>query len=487
MINEIPHYRIRRPSDKPINPNGSYVVYWMTGCRRSTFSFALQRAIRLSQEHSVGLIVLEALRIDYPYASDRFHSFVIQGMLDNREAFEAAGISYLPYVERALNEGKGLLRELSKNAVCVVTDDVVNAFYPRMIQAASQTVSCSLEAVDGDGILPIGEMEQAWPTAHAFRRHLQKRLPPFLSAFPTPQPLKHCDLAPVSVPVDVLRRWEPLPSDKEECLRLVSTLDIDHSVGVVEQVGGEREARKRLKTFLEDGLERYTERNHPDENIGSTLSAYLHFGQISSFEILQRIFKQHRWSPDLAASKATGSRSGWWGLPADIESFLDQIVTWRELGRTWAVHRPDDYMAFQSIPSWAQESLRLHASDPRPAIYSEEELEYGKTSDQIWNAAQQQLVKMGAVHNYVRMLWGKNVMAWTQNPEEAARILVHLNDKWALDGRDPNSYSGIFWVFGRHDRAWGPERPIYGKVRYMTSANTKRKLKMDRWLARWGG
>ena len=163
---------------------------------------------------------------------------------------------------------------------------------------------------------------------------------------------------------------------------------------------------------------------------------------------------------------------------------MDEVVTWREVGQgfLWHVPNADE---FDTLPSWALASLELHSADERPILYSVDELERAETHDPIWNAAQRQLVRSGRMHNYLRMLWGKKVLQWSRHPREAFATLLYLNDKYALDGRDPNSVSGVAWVFGRFDRAWGPERPIFGKVRYMTSESTARKLKLKRYLARW--
>ena len=172
-------------------------------------------------------------------------------------------------------------------------------------------------------------------------------------------------------------------------------------------------------------------------------------------------------------------------MSREAESFLDELVTWREIGFNMTSHR-DDYDRFESLPDFAKATLRKHADDPRPHLYTREQLDEARTHDPLWNAAQRQLVREGRMHNYLRMLWGKKVLEWSRTPEEALETLVHLNNRYAVDGRDPNSYSGIFWVFGRYDRAWGPERPIFGSVRYMSSENTARKLDVEGYLRRYG-
>jgi deoxyribodipyrimidine photo-lyase len=167
------------------------------------------------------------------------------------------------------------------------------------------------------------------------------------------------------------------------------------------------------------------------------------------------------------------------------EGLLDQLVTWRELGFNFAFRHPREIDRYESLPGWAIASLETHASDPRPYVYTLAEFENSETHDHIWNAAQRELVTTGTLHNYMRMLWGKQILHWSKSPEDAIKILIHLNNTYALDGRDPNSYSGIFWVLGRYDRAWGPKRPVFGSVRYMTSESAMRKLKMKKYLEKY--
>ena len=164
------------------------------------------------------------------------------------------------------------------------------------------------------------------------------------------------------------------------------------------------------------------------------------------------------------------------------ESFFDEIITWRELGYVFCHQNPDDSDQLSSLPKWAKTTIEEHRNDPRPVTYSLEDLAQSKTHDPVWNAAQTQLREKGIIHNYLRMLWGKKIYEWSKTPEEAIQNLIELNNRYALDGRNPNSYSGIFWVLGRFDRAWGPVRPIFGKLRYMSSDSTKRKLSLKEYL-----
>jgi len=183
---------------------------------------------------------------------------------------------------------------------------------------------------------------------------------------------------------------------------------------------------------------------------------------------------------------ANGSSSGWWGANAEVESFLDELITWRELGFNMCWQR-DDYDQYESLPDWAHRTLSEHARDPRPHVYSMEPFEAAKTHDDLWNAVQRQLAREGRIHNYLRMLWGKKILEWSASPRDALEIMIELNNKYALDGRNPNSYSGILWVPGRYDRAWGPERPIFGKIRYMSSENTARKVRVKQYIQHYSG
>ena len=195
---------------------------------------------------------------------------------------------------------------------------------------------------------------------------------------------------------------------------------------------------------------------------------YLHFGHISVHRILHDVFRKYRWDISKIQPPNDGRRSGWWNLPHPVEAFLDQIITWRDLGFIHCANEPN-HMKFSSLPEWARKTLAEHENDKREYIYSFEEFEDAQTHDDLWNAAQNQLKKTGVIQNYLRMLWGKKILEWSPSPEIAMQYMIDLNDKWALDGRDPNSYTGIGWVLGKFDRAWN-ERAIFGKIRYMTSA-----------------
>jgi deoxyribodipyrimidine photo-lyase len=290
------------------------------------------------------------------------------------------------------------------------------------------------------------------------------------------------------LPAAILRRWPPAPvalldGDPGALARLA----IDHTVQPVGYSGGGTAAQAELSKFLDRKLRGYADRaNHPDDDVRSGLSPYLHFGHLSAHEVFSELTRRENWSPAKVSSASRGWRGDWWGVSPSAEAFLDQLITWRELGCNMSSQR-DDYDRFESLPEWAQTTLTRHAADPRPVVYTPDDFEAGRTHDPLWNAAQTQLVREGRIHNYLRMLWGKKILEWSTSPRDALEVMIQLNNKYGVDGRDPNSYSGILWVLGRYDRPWGPKRPIFGTVRYMSSASTLRKLRVRDYLARYGG
>jgi len=460
----------------------------MTSQRRTEYNFGLERSAEWAVELGCGLLVLEALRCDYPWASDRLHRFILDGMRDNSEALDGRpGVTAYPYVERSRGEGRGLLEALSGNACVVVADDYPTFFLPRMLEAAAERLDVRLEAVDSNGLAPMRATGKVYPTAYTFRRYLQKTLPAFLEARPLRDPLASLKSREAPhVPPAVLDRWPSAASELVNGTIDLVQLPLDHSVGEVELRGGARAASRRALDFLRQRLDRYAEdRNHPDDDVASGLSPYLHFGHISVHAVLEAISGQENWKASLEDRPTTGKRSGWWGMSEGAEAFLDEIVTWRELGFNMAANR-SDHREYDSLPDWARATLADHAHDPREHVYDLVRFDAAETHDEVWNAAQRQLRREGTIHNYLRMLWGKKIFEWSETPRGAADVMIHLNNRYALDGRDPNSYSGIYWCLGRYDRPWGPERPIYGKVRYMTSANTVRKLRMGEYLERYG-
>ncbi len=487
MTDAVPPLRIQRCNDAPVRRDGEFVLYWMIAQRRRRANFALQRAVAWCRELGRPLLVLEALRCDYRWASARLHRFVLDGMRDNTADFAAVGVAYHPYVEPAPGAGKGLFAALAARAAVVVTDEFPCFFLPRMVATAAARVSVAVEQIDGNGLLPLRAADRVFLRAVDFRRWLQRSLAEHLVQFPIGDPLRAALPPPVPVPRAIAQRWPAAdPALLAGDADALAALPIDHEVAPVTAMpGGARAAGQRLRAFLADRIVDYGERSEPDREVTSGLSPYLHFGHLSPHQVFAGIAKSRAWS-SAQLRTGVGGKRGWFGLDEPTEGFLDQLVTWRELGfnMCWQVA---DHAEFASLPAWARATLDQHAPDPRPHRYEFDELAAAATHDPLWNAAQRQLLRDGTIQNYLRMLWGKKVLEWTRHPEEAWAILVELNNRYALDGRDPNSYSGIGWVFGRYDRPWAPERPVFGRIRYMSSQNTARKFELAQYLARFGG
>ncbi|SEA79453.1 Deoxyribodipyrimidine photo-lyase type II [Desulfuromusa kysingii] len=485
-MSEIPTLRLRKLNHGSIVDQGQFVLYWMTAFRRPFYNFALQRAVEWAEKLQKPLLILEALRSDYPHASDRMHSFILQGMADNTEHFATTAACYYPFVETEKGAGKGLLQKLAETASVIITDDYPGCFYPHMLQAAAAKISVYMEAVDSNGLLPLRAADHDFPTAYAFRRFLQKELPGHLFDLPLADPLRAVQLPRLEmVAAEVLDFWPPatgqlLRADRQTLARL----PINHCVEATAEQGGFKAAERYLQRFLAERLPLYLQRSEPDQQVSSELSPYLHYGHISTHQIVQQLFVQEGWTIGQLSPETRGKRSGWWGLSEAAESFLDELVTWRELGFNAASLRAG-YDQYYSLPEWAQASLAKHRDDPRIYLYSMKQFEQAQTHDPLWNAAQNQLRQEGRMQNYLRMLWGKKILEWSPDAETAMQVMFTLNDKYALDGRDPNSVNGILWCLGRYDRAWGPERPIFGKIRYMTSENTARKFSVKQYLQRY--
>jgi deoxyribodipyrimidine photo-lyase len=487
-VGGVPKIRIRNVNDAPVRENSEYVLYWMIANRRLHFNFALDCALERCADLNKPLVILEALRIGYPWASDRLHRFVIDGMADNARTCEARGIRYYPYVEPRPDADKGLLLALAQNACAVVTDEFPCFFLPRMVASTGKRLPVRLEAVDSNGMLPIYSCGQAAIRVYDFRRYLQRELPKHLAEFPSADPLGRRKLPPApALPSKILKRWPVasqtlLSGDPAQ----VKSLPIDHSVRPAELRGGHTNARAKLLEFLDRKLPLYgAKRNEPELDLTSGLSPFLHFGHISVQEVFAELALREKWKSEKLSLRVNGSREGWWNMSVNAEDFLDQIITWRELGYNFSSHR-EDYDKYESLPDWVKKTLGAHAKDEREHLYSLEEFESAGTHDPLWNAAQMQLVREGTIHNYLRMLWGKKILQWTRSPREAAEIMIHLNNKYGLDGRDPNSYSGIFWVLGRYDRPWAPVRPVFGSIRYMSSDNTARKVAVKNYIGKYG-
>jgi len=485
--------RARLLNPSPVRQDGDYVLYWMLATRRLQHNHALDNALAWCKALNKPLLILEGLRADYRWACARHHRVVLDAMAEHAAECKKRGVRYLPFVERQAGESRGLLPELAKRAAVVVSDDHPGFFFPQALAAAAKQLDVHFEAIDSTGVLPMRLMPGSLPSAYVLRRRMQKCLSGFLDDAGRKQALSRYAHGPARVAASVLKRWPPTPAKQlDRQAALESKIPFQHDVSVSSWQGGALAARATLKQFLHQELGRY-DALRMQATPASGLSMALHYGFISSHEVLLATLGHEgvtasELAPRLAAkeAKAKGTRAGFWDLPEQTETFLDQLLTWRELGHRFQAQHPE-CENWGSQPEWALATLQAHRSDPREFSYTPEQFEAGQTHDPLWNAAQNCLVQEGWMPNYLRMLWGKMLLWWSADPAQAWDTLFHLNNLYALDGRDPNSMSGISWVFGRFDRPFGPERPVIGKLRPMSSKNTARKMDLGDFVERYAG
>ena len=486
LAEQVPNDRIKCINPSSVNHQGDYVLCWMTAYRRTARNFALQRAVELAEELDLPLLIVETLRVDEEWASARFHRFVLDGMVSNSLHCVIYGVRYFAFVERSVGEADTFFKHLSRKAAVITMD-----YFPCMGSSDRQAkmvkgLGRRVESIDSNGIVPLSLTPAAFKTAYSFRCFLQKTIVEHLAQFPQPEPL--AALSPRPLIKKEAAGCFKVSNLQELSGALEEDLAIDQTVGRVSLSGGAPSGQLRIQSFIQDRLSTYVKsRMNAAPKAGTSgLSSYLHFGHVGPHCVVHPVLDRFGWAASPTKTVRLGSREGWWGLPKAVESFLDQIITWREIGYVFSHHRPLDYDKYESLPVWAQETLESHEKDFRPCIYSMNALENSRTDDEIWNAAQRQLVSEGWMHNYLRMLWGKRILEWSKDPKEALERMIVLNNRYALDGRNPNSYSGIFWVLGRFDRPWGPKRPIYGSVRYMSSERTRKKIDLAEYIAHYG-
>jgi deoxyribodipyrimidine photo-lyase len=447
--------RVQLLNEKSANNDGKYILYWMQMFKRAEFNHALNFAIRQANERRLPLVVYEGLKYYYPWASDRIHTFILEGVAEKRAEFEKLGIRYIFYLQKDAQSPKQTVARIAENAALIVTDDFPCFIIPKHNKAIAERAEIPVFQVDSNGVIPLSRFEKEEYAAYTIRPKIKKILHEYLTPFEEEKiKIKSVDLK-IDCP-------ETRVSDKN-ISQLVSGCAIDHTVKPSPIYhGGSANGRKRLQKFLKEILSGYDQsRNKPEQDGSSRLSAYLHFGFLSTLEIALAVKESD------APSKSK-------------DAFLEELIVRRELSYNFTRFNPH-YDSLQALPEWVHKTMREHAADERPKIYSLEELERAGTADELWNAAQREMLITGEIHNYVRMLWGKNAISWTRSYEEAFAILEHLNNKYCLDGRNPNSYAGILWCFGKHDRPW-MKRAVFGTMRYMTSGSTGKKFDSRKYI-----
>jgi len=438
-----------RPLNRHNAAKGDYVLYWMQSSQRAEYNHALEFAIEQANERKQPLIVYFGLTDAFPEANERHYRFMLEGLKCVRQDLKDRGAGMV--IERVTPE-TGVV-EFAKQASLVICDCGYLKIQRKWRRHVSENIECPLLEVESDVLVPVemasGKEEYS---AATLRRKLQAVLPGYL-----------VPLAEETMKVDS-SALEFDTYDIADTAKAASDLSIDHSIRPVDDFrGGTKEAKKRLAGFIADKLVRFGDsRNDPNEDCLSNLSPYLHFGQISPLYICLQV-DQH-------------------GGPGR-DAFLEELIVRRELSMNY-VHYNRDYDSFDGLPDWAKRTLSEHERDPRQHQYTLEQLEQAKTHDPYWNAAQREMVTTGKMHGYMRMYWGKKILEWSAKPEEAFARAIYLNNKYELDGRDPNGFAGVAWCFGKHDRPWAP-RTIFGNVRYMSADGLKRKFDADKYACRY--
>ncbi len=428
---------------------GDYVLYWMQSSQRAEQNHALEYAVQRANDLDQRLLVVFGLTDDYPEANLRHYTFMLEGLKDAQEALEKRGIEMV--VRKGSPEEVAL--EAGKDASLIVTDRGYMRPQKKWREKVAREADRLVTQVESDVVVPVelasGKQEHA---ARTLRPKIQEYLEDFLVAL-TPTKVEKRS---TNMHVDGL--------DLSDMEKVLDGMDLDRSVSALSNLykGGNSEARKIFRRFLKQGLGDYdANRNQPQTDYVSHMSKYLHFGHVS---------------PIWLALQARGASA----KQSNIESFVEELVVRRELSVNFVFYN-NDYDSYSNLPGWARETLGEHKGDDREYAYTRKQLENAETHDEYWNAAMKEMVHTGYMHNYMRMYWGKKILEWSNTPEHAYRTTLYLNNKYFLDGRDPNSFANVAWVFGQHDRGW-TEREVYGKVRYMSSGGLERKTKPDQYV-----
>ncbi len=445
--------RARRRNDRPVAASGSAVVYWMQRAQRARDNPALDAAVEAANALGKPLAVFFGLVPFYPNGNERHYAFLLDGLEETARGVEARGAAFVfsPYPRHSL------IRFCRKvKAALVVGDENPMREPERWRREAARRLDVALVTVDADVVVPTDFFAAEEYAARTIRPKIHVHLDRFLVTGREPR---------VKTPFPASRRPRSAPIDPA---RLLRRLPLDRSAAPVPGVrGGTRAGERALAEFVRRRLAAYPEaRNRPEIARGSSgLSPYLHFGHLGPRAVALAVRRSR--APEKAKA-----------------AFLEQLIVRRELAVNFVARNPR-YDAFDGFHGWAQKTLRKHARDRRPHRYSAEQLELGETHDPLWNAAQKEMVLTGHMHGYMRMYWAKKILEWTRRPEEALEIAIRLNDRYELDGRDPNGYTGIAWAIGgKHDRPWGPQRPVFGLIRFMSYASTSRKFGSKAYIER---
>jgi deoxyribodipyrimidine photo-lyase len=447
--------RVKALNDGKFNKNGKFVIYWMSQSHRANFNHSLEFAIDLSNAYRKPLLVYFPITDRYKYSNARYYKFMLDGILEAKKSIEERGIKFV--IEK-VDDIKRRVVEISMDAFALIMDKAYLKFYRRLNQYVADKLDIPVYEVESDVCVPVEIVsDRLEPYAFGFRKKIYSIIDAFIVE------LKPREVKIKSVSLDFGIGELTL----RDSLEILDILNIDKSVSLSPFVGGYSQARKYLEEFIERKLHKYKDfRSHPELDYQSNLSPYLHFGQISPIEVVLEVLSKY-------------------GKDENVDSFFNELIVWRELARNFCYYNPN-YNHYEGIPDWAKETLEEHKKDRREYIYTLEELENAKTHDEYWNSAQLELLKTGKMHNYMRMYWCKKIIEWTDDPKKAFDIACYLNDKYELDGRDPNGYAGISWCFGTHDRPW-KERKIFGKVRYMSASGLEAKFDIKKYVEKVKG
>ena len=439
-------------------PEGEYVLYWMQSTHRFEENWALRQAVLHADRLGKPLLVHQGLDPTYAHASDRIHTVILENARALHQRAESLGFRYQFVLRRQRDDDRRVVDRLAERAAIVVTDRFPTAGIAERTARFAARAPCRVDAVESHGIIAAGHFVKEEYAARTIRPKIAKVLDLALERVE--------DRPPSRALSD--RLWHSLEVDRldldhADLAAEIAACEIDHSVPPVPFASGLVGAHARLDHFCAHTLPDYAERrNEPSDTDGSSrLSPYLHFGQISAAEVLRTV-------------RATGHTES-------AKKFEDELVTWRELALNFCLMNPD-HGKLKGLPDWVHRTMDAHKDDDREAIYTREELEGARTHDALWNAAQRELVRTGFMHNVTRMLWGKSVLLWTRRYKHALDHLIHLNNKYALDGRDPSSYGGIQWCFGKFDRPWF-DKPVWGVIRPMSLARAREKFDAEAYMS----